>query len=141
VRACCHSRECEMDIFEAGKWASNRPYFFQLNEKEISCQKCTNGRCKKVENTIVHHCVVFKEPATIVIYLCSTVFNVGQNWTLFTNFNHPHFQAQSLRNYQRLKKTSSQSQQSLGRIVNILDGNHFSGMRVRYQAFAMLNGL
>jgi subfamily B ATP-binding cassette protein MsbA len=71
---------------------------------------------------------VFKEPITIIVYF-SILFFISVKLTLFTLILLPITGGILAEIIKRLKRKAIQSQESLGRIVNILDET-FSGMRV-----------
>jgi subfamily B ATP-binding cassette protein MsbA len=84
---------------------------------------------QEVENTIVQSLrVIFREPATILLYF-GVLFFMSVPLTLFTILIIPISGAIIGGITRRLKKTAIQSQQSLGRIVTILDET-LGGMRV-----------
>ncbi|MEP4376799.1 MAG: ABC transporter ATP-binding protein, partial [Algoriphagus sp.] len=81
------------------------------------------------ENTIVQSLrVVFREPVTIILYF-SVLFFMSPRLTIFTILIIPITGAIIGGITRRLKKKAVQSQESLGRIVNILDET-LGGMRV-----------
>lgn len=71
---------------------------------------------------------VLKEPITILVYL-GVLFTISVKLTLFTLILLPVTGGVVAEIIKRLKKRAKQSQESMGRIVNILDET-FSGMRV-----------
>lgn len=71
---------------------------------------------------------VLKEPITIIIYLC-VMFYLNYKLTLFTLILLPLMGGLVGEIIRRLKKKARQSQEAMGRIVNILDET-FGGMRV-----------
>ncbi|GIL23559.1 MAG: ABC transporter ATP-binding protein [Bacteroidota bacterium] len=71
---------------------------------------------------------VLKEPITILVYL-GVLFTISVKLTLFTLILLPITGGVVAEIIKRLKKRAKQSQESMGRIVNILDET-FSGMRV-----------
>jgi subfamily B ATP-binding cassette protein MsbA len=71
---------------------------------------------------------VLKEPITIVVYLC-VMFYLNYKLTLFTLILLPLMGGLVGEIIRRLKKKARQSQETMGRIVNILDET-FGGMRV-----------
>lgn len=71
---------------------------------------------------------VLKEPITIVVYFFM-LFLISPQLTLFTLLVLPITGGVLAEIIKRLKKQATQSQESLGRILNILDET-FSGMRV-----------
>jgi subfamily B ATP-binding cassette protein MsbA len=71
---------------------------------------------------------VMKEPITILVYI-AVLFSISVKLTLFTLILLPVTAGVVAEIIKRLKKRARQSQESMGRIVNILDET-FSGMRV-----------
>ncbi len=71
---------------------------------------------------------VMKEPITILVYL-GVLFSISVKLTLFTLILLPITGGVVAEIIKRLKRRARQSQESMGRIVNILDET-FSGMRV-----------
>lgn len=71
---------------------------------------------------------VLKEPITIIIYL-AVLFSISYKLTLFTLILLPVTGGLVAEIIKRLKKKARLSQESMGRIVNILDET-FGGMRV-----------
>src|SRR5690606_14920182 len=115
-----------MDIFE--KVSALHIGYFSNERKGDLMSKMTND-VQEVENTIVQSLrVVFREPLTIILYF-SVLFFMSVKLTLFTILIIPISGAIIGGITRRLKKTAVQSQQSLGRIVNILDET-LGGMRV-----------
>lgn len=115
-----------MDIFQ--KVGSLHIGYFSNERKGDLMSKMTND-VQEVENTIVQSLrVVFREPATIILYF-SVLFFMSVKLTLFTIMIIPISGAIIGGITRRLKKKAVQSQQSLGRIVNILDET-LGGMRV-----------
>jgi subfamily B ATP-binding cassette protein MsbA len=115
-----------MDIFQ--KVGSLHIGYFSNERKGDLMSKMTND-VQEVENTIVQSLrVVFREPATIILYF-SVLFFMSVKLTLFTIMIIPISGAIIGGITRRLKKKAVQSQQSLGRIANILDET-LGGMRV-----------
>jgi subfamily B ATP-binding cassette protein MsbA len=115
-----------MDIFQ--KVGGLHIGYFSNERKGDLMSKMTND-VQEVENTIVQSLrVVFREPATIILYF-SVLFFMSVKLTLFTILIIPISGAIIGGITRRLKKRAVQSQQSLGRIVNILDET-LGGMRV-----------
>ncbi len=115
-----------MDIFN--KVGTLHIGYFSNERKGDLMSKMTND-VQEVENTIVQSLrVVFREPATIILYF-SVLFFMSVKLTLFTILIIPISGAIIGGITRRLKKRAVQSQQSLGRIVNILDET-LGGMRV-----------
>lgn len=83
----------------------------------------------EVENAVVNGLKsVFKEPITIIVYLI-VLFTISFKLTLFTLILLPVTGGVIGEIIKRLKRKAKQSQESMGRIVNILDET-FGGMRV-----------
>jgi subfamily B ATP-binding cassette protein MsbA len=102
--------------------------YFSSERKGDLMSKMTND-VQEVENTIVQSLrVVFREPATIILYF-AVLFLMSVKLTLFTILIIPISGAIIGGITRRLKKSAVQSQESLGRIVNILDET-LGGMRV-----------
>jgi subfamily B ATP-binding cassette protein MsbA len=102
--------------------------YFSNERKGDLISKMTND-VQEVENTIVHSLrVVFREPATIFLYF-AVLFFMSVKLTLFTMLIIPVSGAIIGGITKRLKKSAVESQESLGRIVNILDET-LGGMRV-----------
>ncbi|WP_194776651.1 ABC transporter ATP-binding protein [Pararhodonellum marinum] len=102
--------------------------YFSSERKGDLMSKMTND-VQEVENSIVQSLrVVFKEPATIILYF-AVLFFMSVQLTLFTILVIPISGLVIGGITKRLKKTAIQSQESLGRIVNILDET-IGGMRV-----------
>ncbi|MCR9082465.1 MAG: ABC transporter ATP-binding protein/permease [Cyclobacteriaceae bacterium] len=102
--------------------------YFSDERKGDLMSKMTND-VQEVENTIVQSLrVVFREPATIILYF-AVLFFMSVKLTIFTILLIPISGAIIGGITRRLKKRAVESQQSLGRIVNILDET-LGGMRV-----------
>lgn len=102
--------------------------YFSNERKGDLMSKMTND-IQEVENSIVQSLrVVFKEPATIILYF-AVLFFMSVKLTLFTIILIPVSGAIIGEITRRLKKNAIESQESLGRIVNILDET-IGGMRV-----------
>ncbi|MBS4070202.1 MAG: ABC transporter ATP-binding protein [Algoriphagus sp.] len=115
-----------MDIFQ--KVSHLHIGYFSNERKGDLISKMTND-VQEVENTIVHSLrVVFREPATIFLYF-AVLFFMSVKLTLFTMLIIPVSGAIIGGITKRLKKSAVESQESLGRIVNILDET-LGGMRV-----------
>ncbi len=83
----------------------------------------------EVENAVMNGLkAVLKEPITILVYFF-VLFTISPQLTLFTLLVLPITGGVVAEIIKRLKKQATASQESLGRIVNILD-EAFSGMRV-----------
>lgn len=102
--------------------------FFSNERKGDLMSKITND-IQEVENMIVQSLkVVFKEPATIILYF-TVLFMMSVKLTIFTILVIPISGAIIGGITKRLRKKAVESQESLGRIVNILDET-IGGMRV-----------
>ena len=102
--------------------------YFSNERKGDLMSKMTND-IQEVENSIVQSLrVVFKEPVTIILYFV-VLFFMSVKLTLFTLILIPVSGAIIGGITRRLKKNAIESQESLGRIVNILDET-IGGMRV-----------
>lgn len=102
--------------------------FFSNERKGDLMSKITND-IQEVENMIVQSLkVVFKEPATIILYF-AVLFMMSVKLTIFTILVIPISGAIIGGITKRLRKKAIESQESLGRIVNILDET-IGGMRV-----------
>ncbi len=119
-------KRMRMDIFR--QVSTLHIGYFSNERKGDLMSKMTND-VQEVENTIVQSLrVVFREPATIILYF-SVLFFMSVKLTLFTILIIPISGAIIGGITRKLKKKAVQSQQSLGRIVNILDET-LGGMRV-----------
>lgn len=119
-------RGMRMDIFE--KVSALHIGYFSNERKGDLMSKMTND-VQEVENTIVQSLrVVFREPLTIILYF-AVLFFMSIKLTLFTILIIPISGAIIGGITKRLKRRAVQSQESLGRIVNILDET-LGGMRV-----------
>lgn len=102
--------------------------YFNTNRKGDLISRFTND-VSEVENAVVNSLkFVMKEPLTIIVYF-GVLFFISVKLTLFTLLLLPITGGILAEIIKRLKRKALQSQQSLGRIVNILDET-FSGMRV-----------
>lgn len=119
-------KRMRMDIF--GQVSKLHIGYFSNERKGDLMSKMTND-VQEVENTIVQSLrVVFREPVTIILYF-SVLFLMSPKLTIFTILIIPITGAIIGGITRRLKKKAVQSQESLGRIVNILDET-LGGMRV-----------
>jgi ATP-binding cassette, subfamily B, bacterial MsbA len=110
--------------------------YFSNERKGELISKMTND-IQEVENSIVQSLrVVFREPATIILYF-AVLFFMSPQLTIFTIILIPVSGAIIGGITKRLRKKAIQSQESLGRIVNILDET-IGGMRV-VKAFGARN--
>lgn len=102
--------------------------YFNDQRKGDLVSRFTNDM-SEVENSVVNSLKsVLKEPITIIVYLI-VLFSISYKLTLFTLFLLPITGGVIGQIIKRLKRKALQSQESMGRIVNILDET-FSGMRV-----------
>ncbi len=102
--------------------------FFTTERKGDIMSRITND-VQEVEFSVVNTLkVAFKEPATIIGFFL-VLFAMSVKLTLFTIIFLPVTGAIISEVIKRLKKKATQSQESLGRIVNILD-EVLSGMRI-----------
>lgn len=102
--------------------------YFNNERKGDLISRFTND-VTEVENGVMNSLkAVLKEPITIVVYFF-VLFTISPQLTLFTLLVLPITGGVLAEIIKRLKRQATQSQESLGRIVNILDET-FSGMRV-----------
>ncbi len=102
--------------------------YFSSERKGDIISRMTND-VQEVENSVVQSLkVAFKEPATIIGYFV-ILFFMSVKLTLFTLIVMPISGTIISEITRRLKTKATQSQESLGRIVNILD-EVLSGMRI-----------
>lgn len=102
--------------------------YFNNNRKGDLMSRFTND-VGEVEVSVVNSLKsVMKEPITIVVYLI-VLFMISVKLTLFTLILLPITGGIVAEIIKRLKRKAKQSQEAMGRIVNILDET-FSGMRV-----------
>ncbi len=102
--------------------------FFAGERKGDIMSRMTND-VQEIEVTVLSSIkVFFREPATIIVYL-SYLFIVSVELTLFTLVFFPVMGIIISEIVKRLKKKAILSQESLGRIVNLMD-EVFGGMRV-----------
>ena len=102
--------------------------FFNDKRKGDLISRFTND-VFEVETAVMNSLkAVLKEPITIVVYFF-VLFTISPKLTLFTLLVLPITGGVLAEIIKRLKKQAAASQESLGRIVNILDES-FSGMRV-----------
>lgn len=102
--------------------------FFNDQRKGDLISRFTND-ISEVENSVMN-CLksVLKEPIVIIVYYI-VLFSISVKLTLFTLIVLPITGGLVSEIIKRLKRRAQQSQESVGRIVNILDET-FSGMRV-----------
>ena len=99
------------------------------NERKGDLMSRITNDVQQVENTIVQSLrVVFRDPATIIIYFIA-LFSMSVKLTLFSLVILPIIGTIISEITKRLKKKAVESQESLGRIVNFLDET-LGGMRV-----------
>lgn len=109
--------------------------YFNNQRKGDLISRFTND-LSEVENAVVNSLkFVMKEPITIIVYF-TVLFFISYQLTLFTLILLPVTGGILAEIIKRLKRKAAESQESMGRIVNILDET-FSGMRV-VQAFNAL---
>jgi subfamily B ATP-binding cassette protein MsbA len=102
--------------------------FFNNERKGDLISRFTND-VQEVEGSVMNSLkAVLKEPITIVVYFIM-LFAISTRLTLFTLLILPLTGGVLAEIIKRLKKQAVASQESLGRIVNILDET-FGGMRV-----------
>lgn len=102
--------------------------YFNTERKGDLISRFTND-VQEVENAIMNSLkAVLKEPITIVVYFF-VLFTISAKLTLFTLLVLPFTFGALAEIIKRLKRQAEASQESLGRIVNILDET-FGGMRV-----------
>jgi ATP-binding cassette, subfamily B, bacterial MsbA len=118
-------KNIRMDIFTTS--SKLHIGFFNDQRKGDMISRFTND-VAEVENTVVNSLKVIKEPITLIIYIVM-LFTISVELTLITLIVLPITGGIISTIIKRLKKRAQQSQESMGRIVNILDET-FSGMRV-----------
>jgi ATP-binding cassette, subfamily B, bacterial MsbA len=102
--------------------------YFNSNRKGDLMSRFTND-IGEVEVSVVNSLKsVLKEPITIIVYLV-VLFMISVKLTLFTLILLPVTGVIVAEIIKRLKRKAKQSQEAMGRIVNIIDET-FSGMRV-----------
>ncbi|MGY6743749.1 MAG: ABC transporter ATP-binding protein [Cecembia sp.] len=119
-------KKMRMNIFE--QVSQMHIGYFSNERKGDLMSKMTND-IQEVENSIVQSLrVIFREPATIILYF-AVLFFMSVKLTIFTILIIPISGAVIGGITKRLKKKAIESQESLGRIVNILDES-IGGIRV-----------
>ncbi len=119
-------RKLRMRIFDQ---VSQLHLGYFSNERKGDIMSRITNDVQEVENSVVNTLkVAFKEPATIIGYFL-VLFAMSFKLTLFTLIIMPISGTIISELTKRLKKSATQSQESLGRIVNILDET-LSGMRI-----------
>jgi ATP-binding cassette, subfamily B, bacterial MsbA len=119
-------KNIRMDIFK--KVTQLHIGYFNNERKGDLISRFTND-VNEVEIAVMNSLkAVLKEPITIVVYFF-VLFTISPQLFLFTLLVLPVTGGVLAEIIKRLKKQATQSQESLGRILNILDET-FSGMRV-----------
>ncbi len=119
-------RNIRLDIFR--KVSLLHIGFFNSERKGDLISRFTND-VNEVETAVMNSLkAVLKEPITIVVYFF-VLFSISPKLTLFTLLVLPITGGVLAEIIKQLKRQATASQESLGRIVNILD-EAFSGMRV-----------
>jgi subfamily B ATP-binding cassette protein MsbA len=119
-------RNLRMDIFN--KVTLLHIGYFNSQRKGDLISRFTND-LQEVESGIMNSLkAVLKEPLTIVAYFI-VLFKISPSLTLFTLLVLPVTGGILAEIIRRLKRQAKESQESIGRIVNLLDET-FSGMRV-----------
>jgi subfamily B ATP-binding cassette protein MsbA len=102
--------------------------YFNSQRKGDLISRFTND-LQEVENGVMNSLkAVLKEPLTIIAYFI-VLFKISPTLTLFTLLVLPVTGGMLAEIIRRLKRQARESQESVGRIVNLLDET-FSGMRV-----------
>jgi ATP-binding cassette, subfamily B, bacterial MsbA len=119
-------KNIRMDIFK--KVSLLHIGYFNSKKKGDLISRFTND-VQEVESAVTNSLkAVLKEPITIIVYFI-VLFTISPRLTLFTLLVLPLTGGVLAEIIKRLKKQAKASQESLGRIVNILDET-FGGMRV-----------
>ncbi len=119
-------KNIRMDIFT--KVTQLHIGYFNNERKGDLISRFTND-VGEVENAVMSSLkAVLKEPITIIVYFF-VLFTISPQLTFFTLLVLPLTGGVLAEIIKRLKKQAKESQESLGRILNILDET-FSGMRV-----------
>src|SRR5690606_7016512 len=119
-------KNMRMDIFS--KISSLDIGYFNNQRKGDLMSRFTNDM-SEVEGSVANSLKsVLKEPITLIVYL-TVLFTISYKLTLFTLILLPVTGGLVAEIIKRLKRKAKQSQESMGRIVNILDET-FGGMRV-----------
>lgn len=127
-------RNMRLDLFD--KVTNQHIGFFNNKRKGDLISRFTND-IGEVEGAVIHSLKsVVKEPIQIIAYF-TALFVTSPKLTLFTMLVLPVTGGILAELMKRLKKKAVESQQSVGRIVNILDET-FGGMRV-IKAFTAKN--
>lgn len=101
--------------------------YFNDQRKGDLISRFTND-ISEVEGSVVNGLKTFKEPITLIVFIV-VLFSISVKLTLFTLVVLPLTGSVISEIIRRLKRKAKQSQETMGRIVNILDET-FSGMRV-----------
>jgi ATP-binding cassette, subfamily B, bacterial MsbA len=119
-------KNIRMDIFK--KVTQLHIGYFNTERKGDLISRFTND-VNEVENAVMSSLkAVMREPITIIVFFFM-LFTISPQLTFFTLLVLPLTGGAIAEIIKRLKKQATQSQESLGRILNILDET-FSGMRV-----------
>ncbi len=102
--------------------------YFNANRKGDLMSRFTNDIGEVEVGVVSSLKSVLKEPITIIVYLV-VLFAISTKLTLFTLILLPITGVIVAEIIKRLKRKAKQSQEAMGRIVNIIDET-FSGMRV-----------
>jgi ATP-binding cassette, subfamily B, bacterial MsbA len=103
--------------------------FFNTQRKGDLISRFTND-VGEVEGTVVNSLKAIKEPITLIVFIIM-LFMISVKLALFTLIVLPLTGGVIAEIIKRLRKRAQQSQETMGRIVNILD-EAFGGMRVIY---------
>ncbi len=119
-------KNMRMDIF--GRVSNLDIGYFNNQRKGDLMSRFTNDM-SEVESSVANSLKsVLKEPVTLIVYF-GVLFAISYKLTLFTLILFPVTGGLVAEIIKRLKRKAKQSQESMGRIVNILDET-FGGMRV-----------
>ncbi len=119
-------KNIRLDIFKS---VTNLHIGYFNNERKGDLISRFTNDVMEVENAVMSSLkAVLKEPITIIVYFL-VLFTISAKLTLFTLLVLPITGGVLAEIIKQLKKQATQSQESLGRIVNILDET-FGGMRV-----------
>lgn len=121
-------KNIRMDVFN--KVTNMHIGYFNDQRKGDLISRFTND-VAEVEGAVVNSLKsVFKEPITLIVFIVM-LFMISSQLALFTLIVLPLTGGVIAEIIKRLKKRAEQSQETMGRIVNILD-EAFGGMRVIY---------
>lgn len=118
-------KNMRMDIFR--RTSAMHIGFFSDQRKGDLLSRFTND-ISEVEGAVVNGLKAFKEPITLIAFILA-LFSISTSLTLITLIVLPLTGGVISEIIRRLRKKATQSQESMGRIVNILDET-FSSMRV-----------